>query len=362
MVEHVLDVGRSGRPRANAGDETALLAQRIGRLVGVEHHRRVEVRERDDEADREDPVEPASAHRVGEGGHPTHRGKEHRELRGEVEDGTREDDGDDAGRVDFDGQVRGLTAHDATTHHALGILHRDAALAALDEDDERHDREDDHDHQHREDDAVGGGLQRLDDRRGQARHDVGKDDEAHAVADAALSDDLAHPHDEDGTRKHGHHDDDVHEDLGEARLREVDAETLALEQEEVAHGVQQGQANGEVARVLRHPALARLALARKRSEARHNGLEHLHDDLGRDVGHDAEAEHRHARQGAAAEQVEDGNGAVRAGARLICREHPLEGDARHGDICPDPVQHEDAHREQDLIPKLLHAKRVEDAF
>ena len=64
---------------------------------------------------------------------------------------------------------------------------------------------------------------------------------------------------------------------------------------------------------------------------------------------------------ATTEQVQNGNRAVSAGARLICREHPLEGDAGHGDVGPDPVQHEDAHGEQDLAAELLHAERVEES-
>ena len=117
---------------------------------------------------------------------------------------------------------------------------------------------------------------------------------AHPVANPTLGDDLAHPHDEDGASQHGHDHDRVHEPLGHASLREVNAKAGALEEEEITNSIEKRETNRDVARVLSDLALAALALAGERAKARNNGLKHLHDDLGRNVGHDAQAEHRNA--------------------------------------------------------------------
>ena len=52
-----------------------------------------------------------------------------------------EDHGDHAGHVDLDRDVGGGSAHGAAPDHALGVLHRDAALGLLHEDDQGNDRE-----------------------------------------------------------------------------------------------------------------------------------------------------------------------------------------------------------------------------
>ena len=107
--------------------------------------------------------------------------------------------------------MRGLPAHHAAALNALGVLHRDAALAALDQHDESHHR----DHDGQDDDQVDGRpianleyvIVNVVDGARKADHDAGKNDQRHAVADAALGDLLAQPHDERGAggkRNQGH--------------------------------------------------------------------------------------------------------------------------------------------------------------
>src|SRR5205823_12313217 len=118
--------------------------------------------------------------------------------------GRGEDDGHDAAGVDLERQESGLAAHDLASDDALGVLHRDAALAALDVDDERH--HDDHhgdeeDHGERRERAPGVGLDLVDEVGNAARqadNDAGEDEQRHAVAHTALGDLLAQPHDEGG--------------------------------------------------------------------------------------------------------------------------------------------------------------------
>ncbi|MDZ7926075.1 MAG: hypothetical protein U5L46_02655, partial [Agrobacterium sp.] len=56
-----------------------------------------------------------------------------------------------------------------------------------------------------------------------------------------------------------------------------------------------------------------LALLLQRLERRDDRRHELHDDGGRDVGHDAEREDRHALDGAAGEHVEQAENAARLG-------------------------------------------------
>ena len=110
--------------------------------------------------------------------------------------------------------MRALAAVGAPPHHPLGVLHRDAALGALDEDDEgdhrHHDRDQDDQAQlvHARARGLVGRVE-LEDRVGHAGHDAGEDDEGDAVADAALGDLLAHPHDEGGAGRERDDGDDA---------------------------------------------------------------------------------------------------------------------------------------------------------
>ena len=52
------------------------------------------------------------------------------------QNGAGEDDRHDAAGVDLERKVGGLAAHHLAADDALGVLHGDAALGALDEDDE----------------------------------------------------------------------------------------------------------------------------------------------------------------------------------------------------------------------------------
>ena len=77
-----------------------------------------------------------------------------------------------------------------------------------------------------------------------------------------------------------------------------------LGQGDEAGGLQDGQADGEVAAVLGQLLLTGLALLLQLLEARDDHDEQLDDDAGGDVGHDAQREHRQPQQRAAGEQVD----------------------------------------------------------
>src|SRR5208337_183264 len=112
-------------------------------------------------------------------------------------------------------QVSGLAAHHFAADHTLGILHRNAALAALDKNDEPHYQNHDSDQQNhgrgsKHAPSVSANLvEQVGHPARQSYDDAGKDQQRHAVADAAFGDLFAQPHDErapGGKRQHGHQD------------------------------------------------------------------------------------------------------------------------------------------------------------
>src|SRR5690242_19023717 len=95
-----------------------------------------------------------------------------------------------------------LTAHHLAAHHALGILHWDAALTTLHEHDERNHRDHEDEppgHQregHRSPSRILRLVDQVHDSAGEADHNAGKDQQRHAIAYAAFGDLFTEPHDE----------------------------------------------------------------------------------------------------------------------------------------------------------------------
>src|SRR5699024_141032 len=119
-----------------------------------------------------------------------------------------EDDRDHTGHVDLDRDVGGGPSVHPAPDHAFGVLHRHAALGLLDEHDQ-------HDHDQRDDEeqddvqrTVLGSADLLYGRR-ETGGDGGEDQQGHTVADAALGDEFAQPHDQAGAGGHG--DDHQHQ-------------------------------------------------------------------------------------------------------------------------------------------------------
>jgi hypothetical protein len=95
-------------------------------------------------------------------------------------------------------------ARHTSADHALRVLDGDPPLALLDEDDAGDDREH-QERQHHLEDLVVRVVPSLK-RARQARDDRGEDHQRDPVADSALRDQLAHPHDEDRPGSQGNHD------------------------------------------------------------------------------------------------------------------------------------------------------------
>ena len=139
LAEVALGLG----PGADAGDEPALLADVVRLLGRVEGDRRVEVREADDQQAVDDDVDDVSGcTRLSLiqllDRRPPAVGRQHvGEQDRQVQHRAGEDDRDDARLVHLQRDVGALAAVHAAADHPLGELHRDAALALLDEHDGR---------------------------------------------------------------------------------------------------------------------------------------------------------------------------------------------------------------------------------
>lgn len=359
-AQHVANVGNRRRTRTDARNEAALLAQIVRRLLRIEHHRGIEVCEEYDEQQRKNPVEPPRGQRISRRREPADV-EQRCQLGWEVDQTAGEYDGNDAGCVDLERDVRRLPAEHLAALNAFGVVHRNATLSALDEYDER-DAHDHHTYDERRDGyahARGvGQVHRREDRRGNARHDAHEDDERHAVADAALRDELSHPHDERRARHEREDDDDARKPAGNG-VAEDHAVGRRLEQQQVADRVDQAEAERKVTRDLRDLATARFAVLGPAADRRDDALHELHDDRRRDVGHDAEREHREVRKRTAGEQVEHRHGhAVVLGRHERLREL-AERDSRHGQVGAEAVQRQDGQREQDLLAKLRYFECVD---
>ena len=185
----------------------------------------------------------------------------------------------------------------------------------------------------------------------QADHDAGEDQQRHAVADAALGNLLAQPHDEDaarGQRQHGHQD---KTDAG------IDNEIrLSLQGEGDAQRLHGAQDQGQVARPLGDLLAAQLAfLLQLGQRLVHHGHQ-LQDDRRGDVRHDAEREDRQPAQLAAAEQIDE----AQEGAPVLVEElRQLIGvDTRRRNVSAEPVHRQQPKREQNALSQIGNAEYV----
>ena len=239
--------------------------------------------------------------------------------------------------------------------HAFGVLDRDPPLALLDEDDRDDHREGDERHHHDED-LVGVGPPGFDPVR-DPRGDRGEDHQRDAVADAALGDQLAEPHQQ---RAPAVRQIDDQEDLGEGQLADDAAagwSAEGLEEEDVAERLAEGEADGQVARVLGDLLLADLALFLELLQRGDDDGQQLQDDRGGDVGHDPQREQRQAREAAAGEEVEEAEDVAAAEVALDFLER-VDVDARGRDVGAEPVERQHRRREGELLADVGDAECV----
>ena len=216
------------------------------------------------------------------------------------------------------------------------------------------------DQQHDAEDPRALGLLDPPQRGREGGDDLAEDQDRHAVADAAVGDELAEPHD-DG-RAGGHGDDHRQEGRGAVAVQQVER---AARSEQVARAgegddagrLQEREAEREVAGVLGDLGLPRLALLLQRLESWDDHDEQLEDDARGDVGHDPQREDRQLEQRTAGEQVDElEEPAVLdvVDARLDVRDIDTRG--RH--LRAEPEDHDDQQDEQQLAPQVRRAESV----
>ena len=196
---------------------------------------------------------------------------------------------------------------------------------------------------------------------GQAGHDAGEDDQRDAVADAALGDLLAEPHEEGGAR--GQRDDghDAERPAGLVDDRRATRRLQLLEADADEQTLDDDEDDGAVARVLGDLAPPHLALLRQPLEVRDDDGHELQDDRRADVRHDAEGEDRELLERAAGEEVDEAEHRVASPGRRTrpapCRRCPGVGMAT-----TDAVHGQHAEREQQPAAQLGDAPCVWKPF
>jgi hypothetical protein len=258
-----------------------------------------------------------------------------------------------------------LSTHHAAANHTLGVLHRDAALRTFHENDERHNRH--HQRQKKQDGQrskraprLGLGLfVKVKNSVWQTHHNAHKDDQRHSVADAALADLFAQPHDEGrtGGQRKNREQDEADPRVIYQRLARV---SLRLQRGGDGGGLDDAQDNRQVARVLGNLAAAQFAFFLKALEVWEHHSHQLQDDRRGDVRHDAQRENRQPAEIAAAEQVEDAQHRTR-GLLKQFRKH-LGVDAGGRNVCADAVDRQQTQRKEQPVAQIFDPEEIRESL
>ena len=197
----------------------------------------------------------------------------------------------------------------------------------------------------------------------EARGDLGEDQDRHSVADAAVGDQLAEPHDDRGAGRHREDDGQDHRPAVVGNDRRVTAGedlTRGAGKRDEGGRLEDRQADRQVTRVLRELRLTGLALLLQPLEPRNHHDEQLDDDARRDVGHDAQRQDRQLEQRATAEQVDQrvDVGAVAAGDLDETGVNVLLRHPRRRDRAAQAEEQHDEEHEQHLLAQVGRAERL----
>ena len=275
------------------------------------------------------------------------------------------DDGHNAGHVDLDGDVAGLTAVHLAAHNALGILDRNAALRVRQDDDEEHSDQSQNNQQGQHDveerlTVLGAGqdVGRSSVDAGPAGHDACEDHQRETVADTLGVDLVAHPGAELRARREGQHDNDCAEDARKA-LRVGQSAHIA-DDEVVADGQHQTDARANIVGDAAHLALALLTFLGEVFQIRNGYRQQLHNDGGIDGGLHTQGEQRAFAQSAAAHHVQ-----VLQHIAVAAGEHRGKcacADVRHRERTAETEQNEDQKGEQKTLAQIFNLPCVTEGF
>src|SRR6266404_4631401 len=366
-LQNLADMLAGGAPRPDTRDETAVLAHVVRELGRVEDDADVEEREQDNQYDvhqvierlaKRDDLAEILDERVFSAKHQRCRGGKRQQRAGKNRR-------NHTAGIDAQRQVRGLPAHYLAADHALGVLHRDAPLAAFDEDDEGHDghHEGDQGNQHQRGKWTPGSgfcqFVQVQDGARQPDNNAYKYDKRHAISDSALADLLAQPHDEGRTGGQGQNG---HQHETETRMvnQGLAADVLALQRSGDGGGLDDAQQDRQIARVLRNFTAAEFAFFLQLLEIREHHGHQLQDDGRGDIRHDAERENGQTAQVAAAEHIEDAQDRT---LPLLEKGFQHTGiDARRRDMRSDAIHREQRQGKQYPVPQIGDAEEVPERF
>ncbi len=201
--QYLIDIIGCPLPGPDAGNEPSVLLHVVGHVDRIQDHRRVKETKKQNQPDIHQRIEQRSRRQLRTDRLDPGRFKKSRDGRRKRNDRRRKNRRDHARRIDLQRNVGTLAAIDPASHHPLRVLHRNLAPPAF----QKHNRGHDGHHQRRKADQqerveLADLIQiiRLRHGRRQTCHDAGKDNQGDPVADAALRNLLAQPHQESRCR------------------------------------------------------------------------------------------------------------------------------------------------------------------
>ena len=229
---------------------------------------------------------------------------------------TGEDDRHHAGGVDLQGHVGTALAGHAGRIRAPGVVDGNPPVGVFHQDygQQHHDHgrdEQDEDARRRHIGCIFQGLGDHDGHGGhalrQTSHDAGEDQQADAVANAALGDLLTNPHDEHGAHGQGEGSQDAEGRRRQGRGDHFEAgRILTLSQGGNAHALNERQEHGQVAGPLVDLLAAGFAfLLLEVLQVGNYGPHQLQHNAGRDVGCDTQGEDREFLKRTTREEIDD---------------------------------------------------------
>ena len=246
LSQRLGDEVSGGLARTEARDEAAVLLQIIGNFDRIKLDRSIKIRKCNNQNGVEYDIERIALREqiLYDTADRTGFGRIEREYRrGQRQNGRREDDRHNAGRVDLNGQEGGLAAVHLTTNHTLCILNRDTAFGVRHIHDEHDQCQADDDHQHCSQCTGAAVLDQVEQairQRGTAGDNARKQDDRDTIANAVLGDVFAQPHDQRRTSGEGHDDNDSSPDAS------VVQQIIAAEHHVVREALDQTEDNRQI--------------------------------------------------------------------------------------------------------------------
>src|SRR2546426_93050 len=362
-AENAVDVLGGVPSGTDAGNKPSILAHVVGQLGGIEDDPHVEKREQNNQRNVDQRVKRlAPFQRVRQVLEKLVLALEHQSQGpGEGQQRTRENRRNHAAGIHAQREIGHLPAHHAASHHALGVLHRDAALPAFDEYNYGHDRNH-HRQQKNKDQArqrspgtARGLVGQIHHGVGQTHDDADENNQRHPVANAAFADLLAQPHDE---CRAGGQGEDGHQREGNARVIDQRLAVLRgpLERERDGHGLQNAEHDGQISGVLRNFLPAEFAFLLQLLEVWKYHGHQLQDDGRGYVRHDAQGKNGHLPEVTAAEQVNDSQHRPFVGVENLLQERRI--DSRRGNVRADAVHRQQRQREQQALAQFRDPEDV----